>query len=826
MKLPLHWLGSYVDVSLPPKQLAERLTMSGTLVERIDNTGSRFEDIVVARVQRLSPHPNADSLSLATLDIGDKVQTVVTGAPNLFEGALVPFIGVGKTLPGQEKPLEGKVLRGIRSEGMVCSARELGLGDDHSGILILDGTTLPFAPGRPPAPGQPLSELFGEWVFELDITPNRPDCLSIYGVAREVAAVTGGALQPLPQPDLTTAAGAPAVTLAIEDPDLCKRISACVISGVTVAPSPQWLVDRLRSAGVRSISNVVDITNFVMLELGQPLHAYDLDTLAGPSLRVRRAHPGEHIVTLDDVDRPLTRDMLVIADDARSVGVAGVMGGQNTEVSDSTRNILLEAATFEARNIRRTSVALGLRTEASTRFEKGLPAALAGKAARRAAALIAELGGGRVESDVLWVGEDDPPAQVITFPLAEVRRLLGVDWPPTQIVANLRSLGFGTEDAGPGVVRVTVPWWREDLEEAADVVEEVARVSGFEAIPETLLEGSVPPRPESPGLRYYWPAREILLGCGLDEGSSSGLTSIRSLELLRPAGSGESWLAEVLPNSGVLTQEHSTFAPVRVVNPLSPEREYLRPTLLAGLLEALRDNLRLGEERVAFFELDVCSVMKEEGLPIERRLLAVALAGLRSSMSWSSGRESFDVFDVKGVIETLLERLGVRRWSITPHAHPLLHPGRAARIEAGGSELGFAGELHPTIAERWDLPPRRAYVAELDFDALAACASPERTFVDYPRQPVAKRDLAVVVDAARSAESVIEEIRRSGKGLLAGVRLFDVYQGDPLPAGKKSLAVALDFQAADRTLKDDELEKAMGRIRRTLEHRLGAEFRA
>ncbi len=825
MRLPLGWLQSYVDVQLSPKQLAERLTSSGSLVERVENTGSRFDEILVARVQRLDRHPNADNLLLATLDLGGRTQTVVTGAPNLFEGALVPYIGVGKTLPGQDRPLEGKVLRGIRSEGMVCSGKELGLNDNHEGILILDASAIQLGSGRQAVPGQPLSHLIGEWVLELDITPNRPDCLSIYGMAREVSAVTGGTLRALPQPEDFPATTRTDVTLAIEDPDLCRRVSACVIGGITIGPSPQWLADRLQAAGVRAINNVVDVTNYVMLELGQPLHAYDLDTLAGPSLRVRRAREGEQIVTLDGVERELTQDMLLIVDASHAIGIAGIMGGQNTEVGGTTTNILLEAATFNARSIRRTSVALGLRTEASTRFEKGLPVQLAARAARRAATLIAELGGGRVESDVMWVGGDDPAPQIIDFSTSEVKRLLGVDWPTDTIVSNLTSLGFVTKTVSDSALRVTVPWWREDLDGAADLVEEVARVTGFDAIPETLLEGSVPPRPESVGLQHYWPARTILLGCGLDEASSSGLTSIRSLSLLRPESASEPWLAHILPNPTALASGESTFSAVRVVNPLSPDREFLRPTLLAGLLEALRDNLRLGEERAAFFELDVCSVAKREGLPIERRVLAVAMAGMREGVSWATGRESFDFFDIKGVVETLLQRLGVGGWSMVARAHPLLHPGRAASLELGGVSLGFLGELHPTIAGRWDLPPRRAYIAELDFDALAARASHERTFADYPRQPVAKRDIAVVVDTSCQAETVLDEVRRSAKGLLAAITLFDVYRGDQLPAAKKSLAFALDFQTGDRTLTDDEVDKTMNRIRRTLMHRLGASFR-
>jgi len=827
MKLPLRWLESYVPVELSPTQLAERLTMSGSLVERVENAGSRFDDVLLGRIAQLERHPNADSLWLATVDLGSRSQTVVTGAPNLFEGALVPFIGVGKRLPGQDKPLEGKMLRGIRSEGMVCSGRELGLNDNHDGILILDEAVLGPLDRALGRLGEPLSEFLGEWVLELEITSNRPDCLSIYGMAREVAAITGAHLQPLPQPPASFGEGRqqPDVALAIEDSDLCSRISACVVAGIRIGDSPKWLVDRLLSAGVRAINNVVDITNYVMLELGQPLHAYDLDTLSGPSLRVRRAHPGERLTTLDGVARTLTSDMLLICDDERPVGLAGVMGGLDTEVSSKTTNILLEAATFNPANIRRTSVALGLRSEASSRFEKGLPVELAGKAARRAAMLMAELAGGTVVGDVFYTGIPDPAPRAIEFDLGDVERLLGVTWSTETIVAQLRSLQFIVADPDGKALGVTVPWWRADVVEGADLVEEVARIAGYDAIPETLLRGSVPPRPLSPGLAQVEPARALLLSAGVDEACSSGLSSQRLLEMLRPDGATEPWLAAVVPNAAAIAANGSTFLPVRVINPLSPDREILRPTLLPSLLEAVRNALRLGEGRIAFFELDFCAFGCEGRLPVERRTLALAMAGSRYEASWGYAPGSFDFFDGKGIIETLLARLGVADWAVVPQAHPLLHPGRSAAITVGGNALGFLGELHPVIAERWDLGTRRAYIAEMDFDALANACTVQRAFVDYPRQALARRDLAVVVDDAKPAASVLKEVQRAAKGLLAEVVLFDIYRGDQIPPGKKSLALALGIQSGDHALSEEELDKTMYRIRKTLEHRVGATFR-
>ncbi|HWE63378.1 MAG TPA: phenylalanine--tRNA ligase subunit beta, partial [Chloroflexota bacterium] len=518
--------------------------------------------------------------------------------------------------------------------------------------------------------------------------------------------------------------------------------------------------------------------------------------------------------------------MLVIADERRAVGVAGVMGSGDSEVSETTTRILLEAATFNARNVRRTGVALGLRSEASSRFEKGLPRALAPIASARAAALIADLGGGTVRRGFVDAGEPDPPPQQIEFVLDEVERLLGVTWPAERITGNLEALGFASRPLAAGHALVTVPWWRNDVAEAADLVEEVARVSGFDAIPATLLRGRVPQRPASVHQRWYAPARRLLLACGLSEGSSPGLTARHTLELLRPDGATDDWLAQVVAYPAVVREAGAAFQPVRVVNPLTPEREILRITLLPGLLEALRDNLRNGEDRAAFFEIDYCSFVRAGDLPLERRTLAIAMAGERAPRSWASAPAMMDFFDLKGAAEQLLTGLGIGDARFVRGAHPLLHPGRSAWLHLGDTGLGFLGELHPALAERWDLGARRAVVAEFDFEALAGAATETRAFADYPRVPVAKRDLAVVVDQDTPAEEVLRVIRESGKDLIARVVLFDVYQGDQIPEGRKSLACAVELQAGDRTLTDEQIERAMERIRRALTHRLSATFRA
>ncbi|HXT35490.1 MAG TPA: phenylalanine--tRNA ligase subunit beta [Chloroflexota bacterium] len=823
MKVPLRWLNDYVNVTLSPLELAEKLTMSGSLVERVTNSGAHLDDFLVARIENLERVPNSDHLWLAHLDLGDKHQTVVTGAQNLFPGAIVPYIGVGKKLPGMDAPLRPKKLAGVVSEGMVCSGRELGLSEDQEGILILD--TLVEGDRAADAVGQPLSQLLGEWVIDLEITPNRPDCLSMIGVAREVAAVTGATFR-LPEPKLVEASP-PASRLAsvhIEAKDLCRRFVARVIIGVTVGPSPTWLAERLNAAGMRSINNVVDVTNYVMLEYGQPMHAYDLDLVAGHVLTARKARAGEQMTTLDGVARTLSPDMLVIADRDHAVGIAGIMGGIDSEINQQTTKIFLELANFHPRGIRRTSQALGLRSEASSRFEKGLPILLPRLAADRAAALLAEVAGGVVAEGVLDAGQSDAVPQVIPFDSTEVHRLLGVSWTTEQIVGSLLALGFICAPTVAGNLEVTVPWWREDLQEGADLVEEVARINGYDAIPETLLSGSVAPRPESPGQRWYWAARSTLLACGLSEGSSPGLTSLRLLELLRPDDSTE-WLAAIVPNPDPVRAAGATFHPMAVVNPLTPDRQYLRSTLLAGLLEAARDNLRAGEDRVAFFELDTCSFPRAGDLPVERRTLAIAMAGRRTPRSWATPETDIDFFDLKGVIEELLTRLGIVNPRISVASHPLLHPGRAADLRAGGAVLGYFGELHPRVAERWDLGTHRAYIAEFDFDELAMQASAERAFAEYPRVPFAKRDLAVVVDQATLAEEVLRVIRAAGKNRIARVTLFDVYQGGQVPEGKKSLACALDLQSPDSTLREEEVEQILVRIRKALQHQVGASFR-
>jgi len=774
MKVSLNWLRDYVDVALSPEELAARLTMTGTKVETVEYIGAELRDVLVGRIARLEPHPDPEvSLQLATVALGARgTQTVVTGATNIAVGDKVPFAGLGVTLPNG-LTLKPRKLRGVVSEGMVLSDDELGLGEDHAGIRILD----PHAPE-----GRPLSELLGDAIFDLEITSNRPDCLSVIGVAREVAAITGAELR---LPGVQVVEGEESaedlVRVRVETP-LCRRFTARALTGITIGPSPELMVARLRASGVRSINNVVDVTNYVMLEYGQPMHAYDGARVRGGALGVRLAREGETVRTLDGQARRLTPDMLIITDgDDAPIGLAGVMGGEDSEVGPATTTLLLEAANFDPTSVRRTSTRLGLRSEASNRFEKGLPLYLAHVAADRAMALMAELTGGVVARGTVDVGDKGERRRTVMLPTTDPQRLLGMPVTLEQIVASLQPLGFeveqpspptllpaageggkgrdshamhinpaGVDDsagAGQGSVLVTVPPWREDVTEEADLVEEVARMVGYDRVPETLLRGSVPaPGPDSPNAPA--PAyglmrrlRPFLLACGLSEAMTYALTGDASLQRLRApdapeAGTlSEDEIAALVPNTEAVTEAGATYGPIRLQNPLSPERAVLRPTLMAGLLDALSLNLRNGRDSVRLFELSrayyprVFEAPDPARLPaLERRTLGIVLGGLREERLWDTAAVPLDFFDLKGVAEDIMAYCGVSSYTVEPGGHPVLHPGRAARLRLTdrrgrlSTELAVLGEVHPVVAARFDLPGR-ALLLELDIDALAAVAT-------------------------------------------------------------------------------------------------------
>lgn len=842
MKVSLNWLRDYVDIDLSADELAERLTLTGTKVESVEHIGSQWRDILVGRIAELRPHPDPEvSLQLATVALGERgTQTVVTGAFNLAVGDKVPFAGLGVTLPNG-LTLKPRKLRGVVSEGMVLADDELGLGDDHSGIRILD----PLAPE-----GRPLSDLLGDTILDLEITTNRPDCLSIIGVAREVAAITGRSLR-LPEVHLAESDGVATSRLSVrvDDQQLCPRFTARVIDGVTIGPSPEWMVTRLQSVGVRAINNVVDITNYVMLEYGQPMHAYDDALLTGHALVIRHAHEGETLVTLDGQTRHLTPEMLVIADGAdNAIGLAGIMGGATTEISAATTCVALEVANWNPVNIRRTSRQLGLRSEASSRFEKGLPPYLTAVALDRAAALMADLSGGTVLRGMIDVGHAHDRRRVVSLPVAEPHRLLGMEVGREQVVESLLPLGFElAAPDGPAdgdTLAFSVPLWREDVTEEADLVEEIARMIGYDRVPETLLRGGVAAVEAGAGQEWTRRLRPFLLGCGLSEANSHTMVGDALLEQLRAPDAVEvgplsdDEIAALVPNADAVTAAGATYGVVRLQNALAPERAVLRPTLMAGLLEGVSLNLRNGIESVRLFELGRSYFARVFEVPdttqqpaLERRTLAVALAGLREERSWDSPPIPLDFYDLSGIAAEIMAFCGVQGYVIEPEGHPILHPGRAARLSLAGrrgrasTELAILGEVHPRVAERFDLRAR-TLIMELDLDALAGLATRDRTYQDISRYPAIKRDLAVVVGDSTPAAEVLRIVRQGGTKLLREVTVFDVYRGEQVGPGKQSLALSLLFQAPDRTLSEREIDGVFGNIQRRLQDALGATFRA
>jgi phenylalanyl-tRNA synthetase beta chain len=839
MKVPLSWLKDFVDITLPLDRLVERLTLAGLEVESVTQIGELWDrdKIFVGQILEVGRHPEADRLVLARVEYGaDKPMTVVTGAPNLYpyvgedlagRGPKVAFALAGARLVdghSEERRivrLKPTKIRGIPSEAMCCSEKELDLGDSHEGIILL--------PDDAPV-GMPLVDYMGDAVLEFDIKGPFGHLQSMYGVARELAALTGQRLhseamtildrQPVRiEPDADFAA------IVIRDPDLCPRYSAALIEGVTIRLSPLWMQQRLQRAGMRPINNVVDITNYVMLELGQPLHAFDYDLLrsrAGggkPSIIMRRANEGEHLVTLDGIDRALDPDMLMITDTAGTIAVGGVMGGANTEVNDSTTAVLLEAANFNFLSIRRTTSLLRLSSEAGSRFGKGVDPELTVKALARAGQLLEELAGGAVRPEYGDCYPDKPAQRSIDLDPTYVDRLLGIHVPVDEIIRILRSLEFEVaeiwEDAvASGVsasprLRVTVPSHRLDVTIPADLVEEVGRVYGYDRLPLTRLEDELPPQRSNATLEGEEIVRNILTGAGLDEVITYSMIDLADEMRL---GGGEA-----------LRDEPS----VTVLNPLSVERAHLRRTLLPGLLHTARANLRF-LDRVAIFEVGRVYIPRPgEVLPAEPRRLGALLTGPREASTWlahDAGPASF--FDLKGVLEELTARLALSKVSWERGAHPAMHPGRTARLLVDGAEVGFVGELHPLTRAAFDLPDGPVAIAELDLDALLALWGAARPMTELSAQPAVYEDLALIVDEETPAAQVDEIIRQSGGKLLVDVRLFDVYRGQPIPAGKKSLAYALTFQAPDRTLTDQDTKKLRQKIVGRLGRELGATLRA
>ncbi len=799
MKTPLSWLKAYVDIDAEPRELAHRMTLAGVEAASVTTIGGAWEQIVVGRVTQVAPHPNADRLRLATVDTGAGEETVVCGAPNVAAGQKIAFARAGAQLidahTGKPAALKPAKIRGVESTGMVCSERELGLSGEHEGILVL--------PDDAPV-GAPLAQVLGDVVFDWAVTPNRPDCLSVLGIAREIAALTGRTVRP----DMSgryPEAGGPIERLTrveVLDPDLCPRYIAAVVTGVTVRPSPGWMQDRLAAAGMRPINNIVDITNYVMLEYGQPLHAFDHDALAERRIVVRRACDGETIATIDGQTRRLSPGVLAICDATRPVAVAGVMGGADTEVGERTRNVLLESACFHHVSIRNTSRAMGLRSEASIRFEKGLSPELPLVAARRAVQLLVELAGGAAAEGMADVYPGRRPRQTVRLTTERTQRLLGAAVAAEEMARILTSLGFEVERDGPEALKVSPPYWRTDIAIQEDLIEEIVRVKGYDWAPTTTRAGELPAYEPEPMLALKERARDVLAAAGMHEVMTYSLT-------------GRGALAD-------LSAEASEG--LRLSNPMSADLEELRTSLRSGLLRTLAGNQRHQESGVRLFEAGRVYLPRREDLPDEREVLAGVLSGQRAELGWQAEQGELGFFDGKGVVEALWTALGVQA-AYEPATDPMLHPGRTARVTIGGRPVGVLGELHPGAAKAFDLLDRPVCYFELDLPSLLAAlpAGSVRRFQPLPRFPGVVRDLAIVVDASMPAQRVHEII--AGTPLVREATLFDVYQGDPIPAGKRSLAYRIVYQSPGKTLTSEEADRTQERLLQRLAKELGATLR-
>lgn len=807
MRLPLTWLAEYVDPGLPPEELAERLADSGTAVEGIERlrlpaANGNLGTVVVGRVLEAVRHPDADRLRVCRVDTGDpEPRQIVCGAPNVAAGQTVAVALPGALLPGRDEPLGEARLRGVESRGMILSETELGLAGDASGIMVLE---------EGPVPGTRLVDVIpaAETVLELEITSNRPDCQGIHGIAREVHAVTGAPLTPLDvsePPADGPGTVADHVGLTVEDPDLCPRYMARVFTDVRVGPSPLWLRARLEAAGMRAISNVVDVTNYVMLLTGQPLHAFDLDRMAGPRVVVRRARDGEPVTTLDGQTRTMTRDMLAICDAERPAVIAGIMGAEDVEVSAGTTRVLLEAACFDGPAILDASLALGLRSESSARFEKGLPIELPARAMAVASRLLVELCGARMVPGTLDVSVTPPPPARVRMRHARAEALLGIPVPPDESAAILGRLGFGVDDDGDALV-ATVPFERRrDVTREADLIEEVGRVHGYHRVPAVL------PRLVGNGRRT--PAQVLVrrlsrLACDL------GLSEAVTYRFVPESDADALRLAPDDPRRDV----------VRLQHPISEEMAVMRRSMLPGLLRAAARNQRHQRSSGGLFEVGRTYAPRPDGLAHEREWFASLVFGTPGAAHWRSAPPPNDVHAATGLATALCRAAGVTPRQ-EPNAAPYFHPVRQTRLVAGDAAVGWAAEVHPLVLRAFDVTgPATAVV--LDLAALRAAAPGEpRQYEDLLTVPASTRDLALVVADDVPAAALVDTARRAGGALVRDARVFDRYAGAQVGEGLVSLAIRLVIADPGRTLTDEEIGGTVDAVRAALGSAHGAVLR-
>ncbi len=843
MLVPISWLKDYVDINMSVEELATMLTIAGLEVEGIDyigipggNNKNRLvwdrEKIVIGHILKVEQHPNADRLVLATVNYGgDEDEVTVTGAPNLFQylgqsdlsdlKLYSPFAMEGAELydghkEGQVKTkLKGRPLRGIHNRCMLCSEKELGISDEHEGIMILDGDQ---------TPGTPIQDVLGDAVLSIDIIPNIARCASIVGVAREVAALTG---QKVRYPSYELVQEGPSVTdkvvITTENPELNPRFVAIVIKGVEQKPSPQWMQRRLKLAGQRPINVVVDISNYVMLEMGEPNHTFDYDFLRrradqyngsdGPiHIITRLPAEGEKVTTLDGVTRELPPTTILVTDPAGPLSLGGIMGGEDSEISDSTTNVLLEAASWNFINIRRSATLLKLNSEAGFRFSRGVHPSQSILGARRAAELLRQLAGGTVSQGIIDYYPKPSQPTVLKLTEAEVQRIGGINPSLTEIQQMLESLEFGVENKGDHLL-VTSPDHRLDIEFTNDLVEEVCRMYGYDRLPSTEMSDTLPPQRTNEKLENEERIKDILVQLGMQEIITYRLTTPERENKLLP------------PETGITPDDRPY---VTLANPITVDRVAMRHSLLASALETAAANSRFNEY-IALFEIGQIYLASEEGnLPDELTRLSMVLTGPQQQVYWQNNSQSdtLDFFDLKGIVEALLAGLHVAGLTVEAASHPTFRPGRTARLLLGEQQLGLMGELHPLVVEGFDIRTERPVLAaELDVDLLIGQIPPWHHVEPISSYPAVHEDLALVVDKLLPASQVETQIRQAGGFLLKDVALFDIYEGSQISTGKKSLAYHLTFQSPGKTLMDKDVKKQRQRILQQLERQLGAKLR-
>lgn len=801
MIVTYNWLKEFVDVELPPAELADLLTMLGLEVERMESRGAGMDEVVVAVVQERAQHPNADKLSLCKVNDGTEVLDIVCGAQNFKAGDKVALARTGAVLPGGFKIKRSRI-RGEESWGMLCSEKELGLADESAGIMVL-------APDLPL--GLPLFEALGlkDTIFEIGLTPNRADCLSVIGIAREIAAKLGKKVR---YPGQTVVESGPSISavasVVVEDSRLCPRYTARYVSGCKIAPSPQWLADRLKAVGMRPINNVVDVTNYVLIEYGHPLHAFDFNLLSGGKIIVRRAEEGENFTTLDGQARQLKPADLTIRDAEKVVALAGIMGGENSEISEHTADILLESAYFNPSAIRLTSKKLGLHTESSHRFERGADILILPRALDRAASLIAELAGGSVATGTIDIYHGTVEKKKIRARLERINRMLGTSLTAEEVIRIFHCLEFAVETVEPGIFEVEAPSFRVDIEREIDLIEEVARLNGYDNIPVTMPKARVFSDRPSRHQKLENRLRDLLVSHGYNE--------VINFSFISPDAYGKILLEDDDPRR----------LSIRLLNPLVEEQSVMRTALLPGLLETAARNasFRILNQRI--FEMRrVYLPRPDRELPDEPIYAGGLLAGARDPEGWNQPKAAADFYDIKGVVENLLEQLkisGVVFEAKDPEN--FYHPGKACTIRVKGEIIGSLGEIHPTVQENYGFE-KPLYYFELNFEKLVACGADEVAVYAPPRYPDTFRDIAMILDEETPAVEILNCIANLKENEIEGAEIFDLYKGEHIPPGRKSIAVRVRYRSQDKTLTDDEITRLHTRVVDTVTKKLNAAIR-